>query len=101
MAKLKPRPQPRSARSRVAPDVTIDLDAVIDAVPRPGRDDPARDAVWLELRARIGMAEHMTTFDPRHGLALEGAARAQWQWAHRRWAADLLAGDPRVQIGEA
>lgn len=46
--------------------------------PRPGPDDPDRDAAWRALRRDIDAARMCTDLDPRCGLCLEGARRDAW-----------------------
>jgi hypothetical protein len=82
-------------RVQSEPDVTIELDAIVDG-PRPGRGDPAADAVWRELRRRFLDAEYQhPRFDPRR-LPQDKSQRALWRSNRRQWLAELFRDDPRV-----
>jgi hypothetical protein len=79
-----------------APPERLPLDVVLDG-PRPGRDDPARDGLWLTLRAEIDRAACGGPYDPRRVMALPAARLADWRDRRAVWAAALLADDPRVE----
>jgi hypothetical protein len=96
MAKLRTRKQ-RSASS-LDGSARVTLDQVLNG-PRPGRDDPGVDRVWLDLRREMSAAEHLhPAFDPRAALRLEGARFAEWQGRRAHWLrTTVFAGDPRLQ----
>jgi hypothetical protein len=98
VAKLKPKHKRKSDRGPVvSANVRLSLDQVLNG-PRPGRDDPEADRVWLDLRRELSAAEYMhPAFDPRAALRLEGARFAEWQERRARWLRAVFAGDPRLQ----
>ena len=101
MATLKKpvRSHPYRFRERLADvRIALPLDVVLDG-PRPGQADPAADAVWRQLRAKIGRlcmghAEH----DPRRLFALQDPVKlARWTRRRREWLATELASDSRIE----
>jgi hypothetical protein len=80
--------------------IVIPLSMVIDG-PRPGRADPAADAVWRELRHQFFEWEHChARFDPRRGVALPQKQHRIWREARREWLAKAFADDPRVDVSQ-
>jgi hypothetical protein len=77
----------------------IELDAIISG-PRPGRENPAADRVWRELRQKLFAAEYRhPVYDPRRLLDLGVAERVVWMEGRRQWLATVVfAGDERVTI---
>src|SRR5689334_2103731 len=74
-----------------AANVAIPLDHVING-PRPGPSDPARDALWRELRRRVSRAEYMhPRFDPRR-MPQDPAQLALWRATRRAWLKELFRG---------
>ena len=80
--------------------IVISLSMVISG-PRPGREDPAMDAVWRELRSRFFELEHNhVRFDPRRASALPQKQYRIWREARREWLAKAFADDPRVDVSQ-
>ena len=97
MATLKRRQHLHLSRAQSAdpPSVVLMLARVLDG-PRPGCLDPAADAAWCQLRARLFRAELGTNFDPRFLLEMREDQKAEWHAEKREWARQLFANDPRV-----
>ena len=81
----------RSGERRIA------LDHVIENGPRPGREDPEADRIWLELRRAIDAAtERHPEFHVRRVLTLSPLRAKEWQAARHAWIRRTFADDPRV-----
>jgi hypothetical protein len=67
------------------------------AGPRPGRAQPERDLVWLQLRRELSAAAAIRgQCDPRQLLEMCAEDQAAWRAVYRTWAAAFFAGDTRV-----
>lgn len=88
MATVKQRFTPSPAPS----NVSITLDG-----PRPGADEPAREALWLTLRREIARLTTGGPFDPRAVLTLTADALEDWRRSRRAWLAARFKDDPRVE----
>lgn len=78
------------------PSAALTLDDVLGDA-RPGRDWPARDALWLALRSEMFASLAGGPFDPRCVLTLAGADLETWKRKRRAHLARRYRDDPRVR----